>query len=355
MAACLLSVGTVTGAATATPADRPGEGPGARQAEGSARSPRLDITKTVTPNPMTVGAEAEYVITVTNTGDTDAEDVVVTDQLDSGVRVGELPADCSVDGRTVTCGGAGTTVPAGESVRFTVPVTTDPGLADGTNIVNTAGVDSSTPGTSGDSTRLVSQARTLTNVEITKEGPATVSPDGTITYTLTTTNHGPSDAVDVTLHDATNGQLTTVESASGVCDSGGLTVTCPLGTLRPGRSEVVTITVSVNPDLPAGTVIPNCAEMYTGTRQTTTEDDRSCVETEVTPTEPPPDPTDPPPEPSDPPPEPSEPPPEPTDPPPEPTDSNGPPTDTQEPKPGPDELPQAPEPSPSEGHLPVTG
>ncbi|KGI80288.1 hypothetical protein IL38_17650 [Actinopolyspora erythraea] len=101
MAACLLSVGTVTGAATATPAERPAEGPGARQTEGSARSPQLDITKTVNPNPMTVGAEAEYVITVTNTGDTDAEDVVVTDQLDSGVRGRELPADCSVDGRTV--------------------------------------------------------------------------------------------------------------------------------------------------------------------------------------------------------------------------------------------------------------
>ncbi|SFT61557.1 conserved repeat domain-containing protein [Actinopolyspora lacussalsi subsp. righensis] len=321
LAACLLSIGVADGA-TATSAQQ--------RSEGSARSPQLDITKTVNPNPMTVGAEAEYVITVTNSGDTDAADVVVTDQLDSAVQPGDLPADCSADGRTVTCGGEGTTVPAGESVRFTVPVTTSSDLADGTNIANSATVDSSTPGASGDSTRLVSQARTLTNVAITKDGPATVSPDGTITYTLTTTNQGPSDAVDVTLQDATNGQLTTIESASSVCDSGGLTVTCPLGTPEPGQSEVVTITLRVNPDVPVGTVIPNCAEMYTGTRRTTTEDDRSCVETNVTPT----DPTDPPTDPT------------------EPTDH---PEKPKPPKPDPGDLPTAPEPTSNDGHLPVTG
>ncbi|SFD95352.1 conserved repeat domain-containing protein [Actinopolyspora alba] len=349
-AACLLSIGVADGA-TATSAQQHPDAPRDGRVEGSARGPQLDIAKTVNPNPMTVGAEAEYVITVTNSGDTDAADVVVTDQLDSAVQPGDLPADCSADGRTVTCGGEGTTVPAGESVRFTVPVTTSSDLADGTNIVNSATVDSATPGASGDSTRLVAQARTLTNVVITKDGPATVSPDGTVTYTLTTTNQGPSDAVDVTLQDATNGQLTTIESASSVCDSGGLTVTCPLGTLEPGQSEVVTIMLSVTPDVPVGTVIPNCAEMYTGTRQTTTEDDRSCVETNVTPT----DPTDPPTDPTDPPTDPTDPPTGPTEPPTEPTEPTDHPDEPKPPKPDPGDLPTAPEPTPNDGHLPVTG
>ncbi|GAA3217390.1 hypothetical protein GCM10010468_40100 [Actinocorallia longicatena] len=250
----------------------------------SARGAQLEIRKTVSPALMIIGDQAVYTVTVTNTGDAPATGVTVTDTLDPRVTPGTLPAGCSAAGSVVTCGGAGTTIPAGGTISYQIPVTSDPSLADGTNLTNRAKVTSSSA--QSQETQLISQTQTSTDVEITKTGPATVLPDGTITYTIVVTNHGPSDAVDVTVQDPTDGNLVSIETRDPACPDSGLTVTCPLGTLTPGESRTLTLVVKPVPGLPLGTSITNCATVYTGSRESDTGNNYSCASTDVGPPSP---------------------------------------------------------------------
>ncbi|MDS1271845.1 hypothetical protein RIF23_16245 [Lipingzhangella sp. LS1_29] len=252
-----------------------GIGPAAAQG-----APSLQLTKTVAPDPLVIGEQAQYTITVTNTGDTDAEDVTVVDQLDHGIIAGDLPDPCTADGQDITCGGSGFTVSAGETVEFVLPVTVDSALADGTNIVNEAEVSTSTPDAGTDSTRLITIAQTMTDVEITKSGPATVEPGGTITYTVEVTNHGPSEAVDVTVQDPTNGNLTAISELPEQCPDSGLTISCALGILEPGETVTLTFVLTAA-DLAEGATIDNCATVYTGSRESNVANNVSCVSTDV--------------------------------------------------------------------------
>ncbi|MEV0523835.1 CARDB domain-containing protein [Streptomyces sp. NPDC050439] len=242
----------------------------------------LQITKSVSPEPLVIGGSAVYTLTVTNNGDEDATGVTVTDQLGQGLSVGELPDSCVAQGLQITCGGTGITVPAGGTREFQVPVTVDPSLSDGTNITNQAAVQQEGSSQPADSTTLISQSTTLTDVEITKTATPEVEADGTYTFTVTVTNHGPSDAVDVTVQDPTNGQLSSIEERPEECPDTGLTLSCPLNTLSPGETRTFTVTMRANPDA-AGQTIPNCAEVYTGSRETNTENNRSCASTDVIP------------------------------------------------------------------------
>jgi len=186
-----------------------------------------------------------------------------------------LPAGCTSSAQIVTCTEA--TIPAGGSVSYDIPVTLAPSLSDGTNI-SLQGLASAADAPSAN-THLVVPAFAKADVAIEKTGPATVAPDGTITYTITVTNHGPSNAQSVTWHDPTDGNLTTITSYP--CGNTGLTVTCNLGTLAPGETRTFTLTVTVNPSVPDGTVITNCATVYTGSPDTDVTNNQSCTQTSV--------------------------------------------------------------------------
>ncbi|MDT0303211.1 COG1361 S-layer family protein [Streptomonospora wellingtoniae] len=245
------------------------------------QAPVLGISKSVSPNPMIAGDEATYTVTVTNSGDEAAEDVTVTDTLDGDLDFASSP-DCTASGQVVTCGGDGTTIAPGGSATYQITVRVDPGVSDGTNITNPA--EAAASNAQGARTQNIAQTQTLTDVEITKTGdPATVNPDGTITYTIVVTNNGPSDAVEVFVQDPTNGNLTTIESLPGRCPPSGLAISCDLGTLAPGDAVELEVTVSVNPGVAPGTEIVNCATVYTGSRESDTGNNDSCATTVVGP------------------------------------------------------------------------
>src|SRR5436190_17516586 len=69
---------------------------------------------------------------------------------------------------------------------------------------------------------------TLTDLAITKTGPATVAGGGPIAYALTATNNGPSDATGVTVSDTLPAGVTFVSASSsvGTCANASNTVTC---------------------------------------------------------------------------------------------------------------------------------
>lgn len=240
----------------------------------------LAISASVSPSPLVIGSPAVYTVTVSNTGNAAATNVTTTLPFEpsGGLTFGALPATCAASGLTVTCMEA--TIPAGGSVIYQIPVTIAPSLHDGTNIVLRA--RASATGVPAATTDLITQAFTRVDVEIDKAGPATVSPGGTITYTITVTNHGPSDAATVTWHDPMDGNQVTIDGYP--CGNTGLTVSCSVGTMAPGETRTFTITATVKPNLPDGTVITNCAVVYTGTSpETNTDNNQSCLDTTVGP------------------------------------------------------------------------
>ena len=255
-----------------------GTGLASSTARSAADPANLAITASVSPTPLIAGAPAVYTVTVRNTGNAAAANVTTTLPFTpaNALTIGSpLPAGCAPAAQTVTCTEA--TIPAAGTVTYQIPVTVLPGVADGTNIALRA--IATADGVPAAGTDLITQAFTRVDVEIVKTGPATVSPGGAMTYTITVTNHGPSDAATVTWYDPLDGNLTTITSHP--CGPTGLTITCSLGTLAPGETRTFLITLTVNPSVPAGAVIPDCAVVVTGSPDTNPDNNQSCINTTV--------------------------------------------------------------------------
>jgi uncharacterized repeat protein (TIGR01451 family) len=107
----------------------------------------------------------------------------------------------------------------------------------------------------------------LADLTVTISGPATVTPGGTATYTITLTNHGPNAAQNVVLKDlvpasAINASIKSVSNpdgfsftlANGVFTSGPVTV-------ANGHQDKFTVTVSVPSGLARGAVFDDTASV----------------------------------------------------------------------------------------------
>lgn len=100
-------------------------------------------------------------------------------------------------------------------------------------------------GTSNWSVGAVSVRPLQAEVAVSVVGNSTFFP-ANLTYTITTTNNGPSSATGVTLTDTLAAGLTFVSAtpSQGSCSGNVPPITCPLGTLAPGASATVTVVVT---------------------------------------------------------------------------------------------------------------
>lgn len=193
------------------------------------------------------GSPLSYTITVTNLG----PDPVTALQLKDPVPPALLgPVFTPSVGSYNPGSGSwtGLTLPGGHSVTLTLSGTVDP-LATGT-LVNTAtvatvvGVLDPNPGNdSATDTDTVAPAANLA-LAMT-DAPDPVPAGGALTYTLTVSNVGPLVATGVTLVDPLPAAVSFVSASAG-CTASGATVTCALGSLDPGASQVVKIQARAN-------------------------------------------------------------------------------------------------------------
>ncbi|MCU0826024.1 MAG: hypothetical protein MUE52_01110 [Tabrizicola sp.] len=242
----------------------------------SAPSVDLLINKDDTVDPLTLGDNTVYLVTVTNLGPSAAEDVVVTDTLPASrltYQSHTLPADGSCSsvpavgsfGGTLTC--SFPYIAAGETRTIAI---TALGVAKGVGI-NNASVASDETQLGFESNLLNNDAeerttlRTRADVEVVSKvaTPGTVNLREPFTYLIVVRNNtgpGRAEADDVVVNDTlpagmeltgtptVNVTAGTASSTSCTGAAGGTSFSCSLGTLSGGISGVggtVEITVPV--------------------------------------------------------------------------------------------------------------
>jgi uncharacterized repeat protein (TIGR01451 family) len=228
----------------------------------------LVVTKMESLDPVVAGSGAgnlTYTIKVMNNGPSDASGVSLSEDL-------TLPAGVMVDSITPSVGMFTTTtapdgtwtvgnLATGAMATLTVVLTVGPSAASGTDVVcDTATVTASneTRVTTGDDadTECTSVTRQVDLVVSKTESAVTVtagSGTGNLTYTITVTNAGPSDASGVTLSEVLT--LPAGVTVDSITPSQGSFVspTWTVGNLASGAMATLTVVLTVGPSAATGT------------------------------------------------------------------------------------------------------
>ena len=207
----------------------------------------LAITKS-RPVRRGLGATLDYTIVVTNHGPSDAPDATVADPTPAGLTFVSNTGACTT---TFPC--ALGPIPAGQSRMIATNFLVPSGYTGPDPIVNTATVSSTAtdpdPGNNAATASTAVGPLFTINVEVSKAGPAGITPGHNLLYSINVSNTGTLDATDVTVIDPTPAGLTFVGNA-GACIT---PFPCALGTVPAGQSRQITTTFAV----PSGYAGPN--------------------------------------------------------------------------------------------------
>ena len=208
----------------------------------------LKITKTGTPTSVVAGHIITYTITVENLGSNIAQTVIVNDVLPAGLTlISATPSTGIWTDPTWTIG----TMPMASTNTITIIAKVNTNVADGTVIMNSATVSSST--TDPDGTNNTATYSNTVNAEsdlaITKTvQSSSVIMGQDIEYKITVTNKGPSDAMGVIVTDTPPGISNVVYSTDNGTSWKTWSSPASLGTVVNGglTSFILKGTVDIN-------------------------------------------------------------------------------------------------------------
>jgi uncharacterized repeat protein (TIGR01451 family) len=208
----------------------------------------LGITKSAPAN-VEAGNGLTYTLVWSAGGPSTAGTVTITDDLPAGTTFSSVnaPGFTCTTGGPIVCSASG--VAAGSTGTITIATTTDPTLASGTVLTNSASIagdtiDNVPANNSGTSTTTITSSSDLA---LTKSGSAAVA-GGTTSWTLGYSAAGPSTAASVTVTDTLPaGTTATAVVAPGWTCTLGPTVTCTIASLAAGASGTIVISADVDP------------------------------------------------------------------------------------------------------------
>ncbi len=215
----------------------------------------LSLTKTA-PASVIAGDLLTYIITVTNTGPSNASGVIATDSLPINVTLQSATASqgsciltqCDLGGMAAT-----------GRATITMTVSVDPSATGVIANSATVSANETDPVTENNSAQETTAIVRAADLSIDKTGsPEPVFAGKNLAYRLQISNQGPSSADGVHVVDDLPAQVSFVSAPAGCTHSSG-TVDCTLGRMLPGSSLVVTITVQAN--LAATGLITNIASV----------------------------------------------------------------------------------------------
>jgi len=244
----------------------------------------LAVSKDDGKTTVVAGSSNTYTITVTNNGPEAVSSLTLTDTATASLL---NPVFTPATGTYNPATGAwtGLSLGSGQSVTMTMTATLSP-AAVGT-VTNTAsvsppaGVSDPTPSnnTVTDTDSVVVQA----DVSVTKTGPGVLTPPTGVTWRITVTNNGPSDATGVQVADATPSGLTFVSNA-GACTSA---FPCNLGAIPAGQSRTIDATYSVPAGFSTPATVDNTATVTATSTDPDLTDNTATITSQVVPPGPP--------------------------------------------------------------------
>jgi uncharacterized repeat protein (TIGR01451 family) len=237
---------TVTNTATvgsATPDPTPGNNSSSTNGA-SAPSVDLAIVKTGPPTAVPGGPNVVFTTVVTNNGPSDAPLVSVADPTPLNLVFVSNAGNCAA---AFPC--ALGTIPAGATRSITSTYQIPPGYPAGAPIVNTATVSSPTPDpTPGNdtSTATVLVPNGVADVAVTKTVDNAAPTVGTnVTYTITASDLGPSDATGVAVTDVLPSGLTFVSATPSQGTYVPATGVWSIGSILFGTSKTLQVVATV--------------------------------------------------------------------------------------------------------------
>jgi len=224
----------------------------------TVKSADLQINKSDSPDPVIAGTSLTYTLTVNNSGPDDATGVTVTDTLPSGII---FVSDSHTHGGYDNGTGVWTVgnLASSDSATLTLLFTVDSSLT-GTlsNRVDVSGNESD-PNDDDNTATEPTVVNSVANLEITKSAPATVEAGEQLTYTLTFTNNGPSDATSVVITDALDSDVDYVSASPAPTGFSSGDPYWNHTPLEPGNSDQITLCVQAHRPLPNNTPLNNTA------------------------------------------------------------------------------------------------
>ena len=257
----------------------------------------LSITKTDSPDPVAPGSTLTYTITVNNSGQEAAQNVVVTDNLPVDLT---FTSCVSVSGNG-TCGGTGnnrtvifSSIASGASETISLQATVGDSALNGSTITNAATVNSETFDSNTDNNSAVATTAVYVasaDLAVTQaDTPDPVLAGSNITYTINVTNNGPDAAGNVNLTDNLPAGTTFISlspAAGWTCTTPvpGATgsINCTTSNLPAHQAATFTLSVKVNPNVAGGSTITNTATASSSTSDSVAENNADNEGTTVQP------------------------------------------------------------------------
>ncbi|MEZ6126652.1 MAG: SdrD B-like domain-containing protein [Planctomycetaceae bacterium] len=253
----------------------------------------IAVTKSDANDPVVAGSgtgNLVYTLTATNNGPSDATGVTVTDALLTALPSGITFSSVNAGGGTTFNSSNGVwtvgSLAAGSSQNLTVTLTVGASAAAG-RIVNIATVshvnETDIDPTNDTATETTDIARHV-DLQVTKSDAVDpIRSPGQITYTIVVRNNGPSTATGVVMTDTLSSlvDFASASSTQGSTVEGGGVVTSQLGTLQPGSSATVTLTVDA--DVPLGATVHNIASVTATETDTNPANNTDDEDTDVLP------------------------------------------------------------------------
>jgi uncharacterized repeat protein (TIGR01451 family) len=243
----------------------------------------LQVTKSDAPDPVTPGGTLTYTITVSNSGPDEVVGATVTDIFpDEFTVTSKSVLSTNASGATAGLGDINDTVTIGPggSIVYTVGGTVSPsatGSFDNTATVTAPAGTNETDTTNNSDTETTTVGPGVADLSVVKtDSPDPVAPGANITYTLTVSSAGPSNAQTVSLTDAVPANTTFVSFAEPAgwtsiepAVGGTGAVTSTRGTLAPTDGpQIFTLVVRVNSPTADATIITNTATVGSATGDT---------------------------------------------------------------------------------------
>lgn len=281
--------GTVTGDSDTYDPDPSDNAATAATSVVTPASADLSLTKSTNATSAPAGSTITYTIALHNSGPDAASNATMTDTLPASLLFQSITAPAGFTCTTPAVGTSGTitcTKPSlanGATATFTLAVKVAAGSTSG-NVSNSASASSATSDPdSGDasvSSNAVALAPASADLSIIKSTNASTVVSGTtLTYTISVTNDGPSDATNVHVTDTLPAEVELVSAnpSQGTCDA---TIDCALGTLTSGASA--TITLQVRAIAASGTIANSASVSAAETDPVTGDNDSTAPSVTIT-------------------------------------------------------------------------